>query len=48
MNTVLAKLALTAGSSDKGRKTIAWVLAAVLSPHILITAVLCSLACGGA
>ena len=48
MNTVLAKLALTVGGSDKGRKTIAWVLAAVLSPLILITAVLCSLASGGA
>ena len=48
MNTVLAKLALTVGSSDKGRKTIAWILAAVLSPLILITAVLCSLASGGA
>ena len=48
MNTVLAKLALTAGSSDKGRKTIAWILAAVLSPLILITAVLCSLTSGGA
>jgi len=48
MNTVLAKFALTVGSSDKGRKTIAWILAAVLSPLILITAVLCSLASGGA
>ena len=48
MNTVLAKLALMVGGSDKGRKTIAWVLAAVLSPLILITAVLCSLASGGA
>ena len=48
MNTVLAKLALTVGGSDKGGKTIAWVLAAVLSPLILITAVLCSLASGGA
>lgn len=37
MNTVLAKLALAVGSSDKGRKTIAWILAAVLSPLILIT-----------
>ena len=48
MNTVLAKLALTIGGGDKGRKTIAWILAAVLSPLILITAVLCSLASGGA
>ena len=48
MNTVLAKLALMVGGSDKGRKTIAWILAAVLSPLILITAVLCSLASGGA
>ena len=48
MNTALAKLALTVGGSDKGRKTIAWILAAVLSPLILITAVLCSLASGGA
>ena len=48
MNTVLAKLALTIGGSDKGRRTIAWILAAVLSPLILITAVLCSLASGGA
>ena len=48
MNTILAKLALTVGGSDKGRKTIAWILAAVLSPLILITAVLCSLASGGA
>lgn len=46
MNTVIAKLALTVGSSDKGRRTIAWILAAVLSPLILITAVLCSLAGG--
>lgn len=48
MNTVFAKLALAVGGSDKGRKTIAWILAAVLSPLILITAVLCSLASGGA
>lgn len=48
MNSVIAKLALTVSSSDTGRRSIAWVLAAVLSPLILIAAVLCSLASGGA
>ena len=48
MNSIIAKLALTVGSSDKGKRAIAWVLAAVLSPLILITAVLCSLAGGSA
>lgn len=42
------KLALTLASDERSRKTIAWVLVAVLSPLILITAVLCSLASGGA
>ena len=47
MNTVLAKLALTVGGSDKGRKTIAWVLAAVLSPLILIDVIRIAVVEGG-
>lgn len=43
-----AKLALAIAGDERVQKTIAWVLVAVLSPLILITAVLCSLASGGA
>ena len=45
---VIAKAAATVLSNEKIRKGIGWVLVAVLSPLILIIAVICSLATGGA
>lgn len=45
---VIAKAAATVLSNEKLRKGIGWVLVAVLSPLILIIAVICSLATGGA
>lgn len=45
---VIAKAAATALSNEKLRKGVGWVLVAVLSPLILIIAVICSLATGGA
>lgn len=45
---VIAKAAATVLSNEKLRKGVGWVLVAVLSPLILIIAVICSLATGGA
>lgn len=45
---VIAKAAATVLSNEKLHKGIGWVLVAVLSPLILIIAVICSLATGGA
>lgn len=45
---VIAKAAATVLTNEKLRKGIGWVLVAVLSPLILIIAVICSLATGGA
>lgn len=44
----LAKAAAMALSSEKGRKTIGWVVAAILSPAILLVAFFCSLGSGAA
>lgn len=45
---VIAKAAATVLTNEKLRKGVGWVLVAVLSPLILIIAVICSLATGGA
>ena len=45
---VIAKAAATVLSNEKLRKGVGWGLVAVLSPLILIIAVICSLATGGA
>ena len=45
---MLARAAATALSNEKLRKGIGWVLVAVLSPVILLIAVLCSIGTGGA
>lgn len=44
----VAKAAATVLSNEKLRKGVGWILVAVLSPLILIIAVICSLATGGA
>lgn len=44
----IAKAAATVLSNEKLRKGVGWILVAVLSPLILIIAVICSLATGGA
>lgn len=44
----LAKAAAMALSSEKSRKTIGWVVAAILSPAILLVAFFCSLGSGAA
>lgn len=41
MSTTLARLAATVLSSEKGRRTVGWVIAAILSPVILLAAFLC-------
>lgn len=38
---VLARLAAALLASEKGRKTVGWVIALILSPLILLTAFLC-------
>ena len=45
---VIAKAAAAVLSHDKGRKAVGWILAAVLSPLILLIALLCSLGSGSA
>ena len=45
---VIAKAAATVLSSEKGRKAVGWILAAALSPLLLIIALLCSLGSGSA
>ena len=42
MSTTLARLAAAVLSTEKGRKTVGWVIAAILSPLILLAAFLCS------
>lgn len=44
----LVKAAAMALSSEKGRKTIGWVLVAILSPLVLLIAFFCSLGSGAA
>ena len=46
ISVIKAGLALL--TSEKGRKTVGWTLAAVLSPVILLVAALCCLASGAA
>ena len=48
MSTQLVRLAAAVLSSEKGRKTVGWVLAAILSPVILLTAFLCCVGSGTA
>ena len=38
---ILARLAAAVLSSEKGRKTVGWVIAAILSPVILLAVFLC-------
>jgi hypothetical protein len=45
---VAAKVGAALLSDERGRKAVGWIVAAVLSPLILIIAVLCSLGNGGA
>ena len=45
---VVAKAAAAVLSNEKGRKTVGWIIVAVLSPLILLIAVLCSLGSGSA
>ena len=47
MTAALAKLGAAALSDERGRRTVGWLLASVLSPIILVTAVLCSVGEGG-
>ena len=46
--TAIAKAAATVLSNEKLRKGVGWILVAVLSPLILLIAVLCSMATGEA
>ncbi|WP_294852384.1 hypothetical protein [uncultured Oscillibacter sp.] len=48
LSATAAKAAAMLLTNEKARKTLGWIIAAVLSPLILIIAVLCSLASGGA
>jgi len=48
MTAALAKLAATALTTEEGRKGIGWILVAIFAPLILLLAVLCSFAYGGA
>ena len=48
MSTQLVRLAATVLTSEKGRKTVGWVLAAILSPVILLAAFLCCVGSGTA
>jgi len=45
---IIAKAAAAVLSSEKGRKAVGWLLAAALSPLILLIALLCSLGSGSA
>lgn len=46
--TAIAKVAATALTDEKLRKTVGWIIAAILSPVILIIVVICSLLSGTA
>ena len=48
MSTQLVRLAAAVLSSEKGRKTVGWVLAAILSPVILLAVFLCCVGSGTA
>ena len=45
---LIAKAAAVILSEERGRKAVGWILVAVLSPLILLIAVICSFAAGGA
>lgn len=45
---LIAKAAAVILSDERGRKAVGWILVAVLSPLILLIAVICSFASGGA
>ena len=45
---LIAKAASVILSDERGRKGVGWILVAVLSPLILLIAVICSFASGGA
>ena len=45
---VVAKIAATVLTNDKLRKTVCWIIAAILSPLILIIVIICSLLSGTA
>ena len=48
MSTQLVRLAAAVLTSEKGRRTVGWVLAAILSPVILLVAFLCCVGSGTA
>ena len=48
MSAQLVRLAAAVLTSEKGRKTVGWVLAAILSPVILLVAFLCCVGSGTA
>ena len=48
MSAQLVRLVATVLTSEKGRKTVGWVLAAILSPVILLVAFLCCVGSGTA
>lgn len=48
MTAALAKLAAMTLTSEEGRKSVGWILVAIFSPIILLIAILCSFASGGA
>lgn len=45
---IAAKIAAALFSDERGRRAVGWIIVAVLSPLILIIAVLCSIGSGGA
>ena len=48
MTAALAKLAAMTLTSEEGRKSVGWILVGIFSPVILLIAILCSFASGGA
>ena len=48
MSTQLVRLAAAVLTSEKGRRTVGWVLTAILSPVILLVAFLCCVGSGTA
>ena len=48
MTAALAKLTAMTLSREEGRKSVGWILVAIFSPVILLIAILCSFASGGA
>ena len=44
--TAIAKAALTVLTDEKARKRVGWILAAVLSPFIVLFALLCAILSG--